>query len=47
MRKLCTDEVGGVKTKKNGKKTRFAIRKKVCFLLPFFFGCSFGFAFQR
>jgi hypothetical protein len=27
MRKLCTDEVGGVKMKKKMKKARFAIRK--------------------
>jgi hypothetical protein len=38
MRKLCTDEVGGVKM----KKARFAIRK-----ILLFFGCSFGFVFQR
>jgi hypothetical protein len=33
MRKLCTNEVGGVKIKKNEKKTRFAIRKKRIFFI--------------
>jgi hypothetical protein len=42
MRKLCTNEIGGVKMKKNEKKTCFTIRK-----ILFFSGCSFGFAFQR
>jgi hypothetical protein len=44
MRKLCTDEVGGVKIKKNGKKARFIVRK-IVFSLLLFFACSFGFAF--
>jgi hypothetical protein len=35
MRKLCIDEVGGVKMKKNEKKTCFAIRK------TYFLYCSF------
>jgi hypothetical protein len=44
MRKLCTDEVEGVKM----KKARITIRTNV-FSLLLFFGCSFGFgfAFQR
>jgi len=46
MRKLWTDEVGGVKMKKNEKKTHFVIQKNV-FSLLLFFGCSFGFPFQR
>jgi hypothetical protein len=46
-RKLCTDEGGGVKMKKNEKKKpHFAIWKNV-FSFLLFFGCSFGFAFQR
>jgi hypothetical protein len=45
MRKLCTDEVGGVKMKKK-KIARFTIRKNVVFLM-LFLGCLFGFAFQR
>jgi len=45
LRKLCTDEVGGAKMKKM-KIMCFAIRKNV-FCLLLFFGCSFGFAFQR
>jgi hypothetical protein len=36
MRKLCIDEVGRVKMKKNGNKRRFAIRKNVFSLLLFF-----------
>jgi hypothetical protein len=27
MRKLCTNEVGGVKMKKNEKKTHFVLKK--------------------
>jgi hypothetical protein len=46
MRKLCTDEVGWVKMKKNEKKKHFSIRKNE-FSLLLFFGCSFGFAFRR
>jgi len=42
MRKLCTDEVGGVKMK---KKHVMQFGKKISLLL--FFGCSFGFAFER
>jgi len=34
MRKLCTDEVGGVKMKKMKKKTCFVIEKYIC-------NCSF------
>jgi hypothetical protein len=45
MRKLCTDEVGGVKMKEK-INSRIAIPKNVFFLL-LFLGCSFGFAFQR
>ncbi len=45
MTKLCTDEVGGIKMKKK-KKMHFIIWKNV-FSLLLFFGCSFGFAFQR
>jgi len=45
--KLCTDdELGGVKRKKNEKKRCFVILKNI-FYFPLFFGCSFGFAFQR
>jgi hypothetical protein len=36
MRKLCTDEAGGVKMKKHGKKKGFIIRKNV------FLYCSFS-----
>jgi len=47
VRKFCTDdEVGGVNRKKNEKKLCFVILKNI-FSLPLFFGCSFGFAFQR
>jgi hypothetical protein len=46
MRKFCIDEKGGVKMKENEKKTRFVIRENI-FSLQLFFGCSFGFAFQR
>jgi hypothetical protein len=35
MRKLCTDEIGGVKMKKNEKKTCFVIRKNVFSILSF------------
>jgi len=45
MRKLCIDEVGGVKMKKNEKKKSFAIQK-IIFCLLFSFGCSFGFALK-
>jgi hypothetical protein len=45
MRKLCTDEIGGVKMKKNEKYV-FVILKNIVSLL-LFFGCSFGFAFPR
>jgi hypothetical protein len=45
LRKLCTDEVIGVKMKKM-KNMHFAIWKNIFSLLPFS-GCSFGFAFQR
>jgi len=41
-RKLCTDEVGRVKMKKNEKKKPYFVIKKMYFLY-----CSFGFAFQR
>jgi hypothetical protein len=37
----------GVKMKKNEKKMHFAIQKKHIFFIAFFFGYSFGFAFQR
>jgi hypothetical protein len=43
MRKLCSDEVGGVKME--GKKG-IIIHKNI-FSLLIFFGCSFGFAFQK
>jgi hypothetical protein len=46
MRKLCADEVGGVKMEKNEKERVFVIRKNV-FSLLLLFGYSFGFAFQR
>jgi hypothetical protein len=46
MKKLCTYEVGGVEMKKNEKKKCAVIWKNILFLL-LFFGCSFGFAFQR
>jgi len=39
MRKLCNDEVGGVKMKKNEKKNCCVIQKNIFFLL-LFFGCS-------
>jgi len=45
MRKLCTDEVGGVKMEKITKKHILQFEKKNSLLL--FFGCSFGFAFER
>jgi hypothetical protein len=47
MRKLCIDELAGVKMKKNEKKkTHFAIQENI-FCLLLFFGCSFGFAFRK
>jgi hypothetical protein len=46
MRKLCTDEIGGVKMKKNEKNTCFVIPKNV-FSFLLFLGWSFGFALQR
>jgi hypothetical protein len=46
MRKLCIDEVGEVKMKKNEKKHVLQFEKNV-FSLLLFCGCSFGFAFQR
>jgi hypothetical protein len=46
MRKLCTDEVGRVKMKKNEKKYVLQFEINLVFLL-LFFGCFFGFAFQR
>jgi hypothetical protein len=45
MRKLCTNEVGGVKMKKNGNK-RILYYKNI-FSLLLFYSCFFGFAFQR
>jgi len=36
MRKLCTDEVGGVKMKKDEKKTHFSIRKNVFSFIALF-----------
>jgi hypothetical protein len=42
MRELSTDEVGGEEMKKN----TFCNLKKINYL-QFFFGCSFGFAFER
>jgi hypothetical protein len=45
MRKLCIDEVGRVKMKKNEKKESFVIQK-IIFCLLFFFGYSFGFALK-
>jgi hypothetical protein len=45
MRKLCTDEVGEVKMKKNEKKVFCNLKKCICFTA--IFGFSFGFAFQR
>jgi hypothetical protein len=47
MRKLWTDEVGGVKMKKNEKKKTFCNSKKRISFSALFFGCSFGFALQR
>ncbi len=44
--KLCTDEVGVVKMKKNAKDQVLQLKKNL-FSLLLFFGCSFGFAFQR
>jgi hypothetical protein len=38
MRKLCTNEVGGVKMKKNEKKKK---KKKNCIEKMYFFYCSF------
>jgi hypothetical protein len=37
MRKLCTDEVGGVKMKKNEKKRKSILQ----FEKPYFLYCSF------
>jgi hypothetical protein len=36
MRKLCADEVGGVKIKKNEKKNTFCNSKNMYFLYCFF-----------
>jgi len=44
-KKFCTDEIAGVKMKKM-KKNAFCNSKNI-FSLLLFFGCSFGFAFQR
>jgi hypothetical protein len=44
MRKLCTDEVGGVKMKKNEKKNHVLQFEKLYFLYCSFLG---GFAVQR
>jgi hypothetical protein len=46
MKKLCIDEVGEVKMKKNEKNLILQFEKNI-FSLLLFFGCSFGFAFQR
>jgi hypothetical protein len=46
MRKLCTDEIGGVKMKKNEKKTRFTIRKNI-FSLLLFVAASLALHFKR
>ncbi len=46
MKKLCTDEMGRVKMKTENKCVLQFVKKHFIFLL-FFFGCSFGFAFQR
>jgi hypothetical protein len=48
MRKLCINEVGGVKIKKNekNKKKNFVIQKNVFSLLLFFLA-AFGFTLQR
>jgi hypothetical protein len=45
-RKLCTDEVGRVRMKKN-EKNAFCNLKKCIFFIAFSFGCSFDFTFQR
>jgi hypothetical protein len=44
-RKLCTDEVRGIKMKKNEKNV-FCNSKK-CIFFTALLGCSFAFAFQR
>jgi hypothetical protein len=44
MRKLCTDEVGGVKMKKKINH-RFTIRKNVVFLM-LFLGCLLALHFK-
>jgi hypothetical protein len=41
---LCTDEIKGVKMKKNEKKNVLQLKKT--FFIIIIFGCSFGFAFQ-
>jgi hypothetical protein len=40
MRNLCTDEVGGVKVKKNEKKKSVLQLERKVFSLLLFFGCS-------
>jgi hypothetical protein len=42
-----TDEVGGVKMKKNEKKKSVLKFEKMVFFVLLFFGCCFGFAFHR
>ncbi len=47
MRKLCSDEVRGVKVKKNEKKSVLQFEKKSIFFTANFWAAPFGFAFQR
>jgi len=48
MRKLCTNEVGGVKRKKNEKKKNsFRNLRKRIFLTDFFLAAHLAFAFEN
>jgi hypothetical protein len=45
MKKLCTNEVGGVKMKKNEKKSVLQFEKAYLKKINLYY--SFGFAFQK
>jgi len=47
MRKLCTDEVGGVRMEKNEKKKQLLQFKKTYFLYSSYLAALFGFVFQN
>jgi len=47
MRKLCSDEVRGVKVKKNEIRCVLQLEKKSIFFTANLLAAPFGFAFQR